>query len=182
MSSPHEPTQPEKSHAIDATGDERPSVAVRGSRARTWATAALLFVLIGGATGYIAQRVQGAREEGLLDEAPRHHRPIVKEDGKTLLWARNLPGGEAEWFDMTGALVDPADFEHGIGKDRIASIDKPAFLPANDRRLRDFGILESTVVIGWEHEGEAKAYPIGVLNRHELVNDWVGGKPVTVGW
>ena len=37
-------------------------------------------------------------------------------------------------------------------------------------------------VIGFAHGGEARAYPIALLNHHELVNDTVGGKPVTVGW
>lgn len=181
MSSPDLPSRSETSDP-DSAGSTA-SAASRRRRAGIWAAATLLLAVIAGATGSLVQQIQGAREEGLLDEAPRHQRQIVRRDGKTLLWARNRPGGDgAEWFDVTGALVDPANFEHGIGKDRIASIDKPAFLRATDRRLRDMGYRDSTVVIGWEHEGEAKAYPIGVLNRHELVNDWVGGKPVTVGW
>jgi hypothetical protein len=37
------------------------------------------------------------------------------------------------------------------------------------------------IVLGYRHKGEAKAYPLAIMNRHELVNDVVGGKPVTVG-
>jgi hypothetical protein len=83
---------------------------------------------------------------------------------------------------MTDALVDPAEFQYGIGKDSIPSIDRPVFARLDDPRLPQFGIDDDTIVIGYAAEGEAKAYPVQVLNRHELVNDWFGGKPVTVGW
>jgi hypothetical protein len=31
-------------------------------------------------------------------------------------------------------------------------------------------------------QGEARAYPLRILNRHELVNDVVGGDPVAIAW
>ena len=37
-------------------------------------------------------------------------------------------------------------------------------------------------VIGYVDGDDARAYPIALLDQHELVNDNVGGKPVTVGW
>ena len=41
-------------------------------------------------------------------------------------------------------------------------------------------IDDDTRVIGYAHNGEARAYPLFILDRHELVNDRVGGKPVRV--
>lgn len=112
-----------------------------------------------------------------------HSRPIITREGRTLLWARGARGSsEVEWFDVTESTIDPERFQYGIGKDTIPSIDSPQFLDADDPRLRDAGIDDETRVIGFAHKGDARAYPLHILNRHELVNDTVGGKPVTVGW
>ena len=37
-------------------------------------------------------------------------------------------------------------------------------------------------VIGIALNGEAKAYPVDVMGFHELINDVVGGTPITVCW
>ena len=116
-------------------------------------------------------------------QAPPHDRPIVERDGKTLLWAKGPPDSpQAEWFDMTDALIDPRTFQYGIGKDTIVAIDRPLFMDVEDPRLGALGIHDRTIVIGHAEKGMAKAYPIFILDAHELVNDRIGGKPVTVGW
>ena len=106
------------------------------------------------------------------------------EDGRQWLWARGPRNAEdGEWFEITDSPLDPSGYQYGIGKDSIPSIDEPEFIPISDReKLREHGIRDETIVIGYVHNGEAKAYPIAILDRHELVNDFVGGKPVTVGW
>ncbi len=112
-----------------------------------------------------------------------HSRPIIERNGRRLLWARGAPDGhDAEWFDVTESRIDPERFQYGIGKDTIPSIDSPQFLDAEDPRLGDAGIDDATRIIGFVHDGDARAYPLDILDRHELVNDTVGGKPVTVGW
>lgn len=37
-------------------------------------------------------------------------------------------------------------------------------------------------VIGIALNGEARAYPVDVMGFHELINDVVGGTPITVCW
>lgn len=37
-------------------------------------------------------------------------------------------------------------------------------------------------VIGVAINGEAKAYPVTVMGVHELINETVGGQPITVCW
>ena len=111
--------------------------------------------------------------------------PVVEtEDGRQLLWAtgaRDLESGE--WFDMTDSTIDPQLFSHGLGKDTIRAIDKPAFVSISDTQyLASRGIVDTTKVIGYESGGEAKAYPVKIMDEHELVNDVIGGKPLTVGW
>jgi len=105
-------------------------------------------------------------------------------DGRQLLWAsgpRNTQSGE--WFDITGSPLEPQRYQYGIGKDSIRAIDHPEFIDIQDQeKLLEHNIYDKSLVFGYVHNEEAKAYPIMVMGRHELVNDIVGGKPVTVGW
>jgi len=119
---------------------------------------------------------------------------IRREGGKTFLWAGGAQSGpDAHWYDFTDAPVPVADLQFGIGKDRIASIDDPMFVPPNDPRLMKIPgspyrpseqphTNDEIPVIGYMQNGEARAYPVALLDHHELVNDRIGGKPVTVGW
>jgi hypothetical protein len=67
-------------------------------------------------------------------------------------------------------------FSGGPPKDGIPSIDKPTF-----KAVGDSGDLTATEpVIGLEINGDARAYPLRILIWHEIVNDEVGGTPVTV--
>lgn len=106
----------------------------------------------------------------------------IERDGKTLLWASGQTWDESKWFDVTDALVDTSTFNHALGVDRISSIDEPLFVLSDDPKLAEFGITDEAFTIGYAEGDEAKAYPTHVLNRHELVNDWLRGKPITVGW
>ena len=108
---------------------------------------------------------------------------IRRQQGKTYVWATGEIGGEdTEWFDLSGAPMEPGEFQYGIGKDNIAAIDEPQFVGLQDPRLTEQNITDDTPVIGYAHAGQARAYPVHILDRHELVNDRVGGKPVTIGW
>ena len=111
--------------------------------------------------------------------------PIVKKDGKRMLLAGGSPSSDsAEWFDVTDALIKPRHLDHGIGKDRIPSIDAPAFTTMDnpDIDFQEMRISNRTDVIGVEIDGEARAYPIRTMSRHELVNDTFGEAHVTVAW
>jgi len=64
----------------------------------------------------------------------------------------------------------------GPGKDGIPAIDAPQFVSVDDA-----GFLEDREpVIALEVDGDVRAYPIQILIWHEIVNDEVGGTPVTV--
>lgn len=119
---------------------------------------------------------------------------IRTEDGKTYLWAGgDQRGPGSRWYDFTGASIPAVDLQFGIGKDRIPSIDDPLFVPPDDPRLLALAAspyrlddkpktTDDIPVIGYVVSGEARAYPVALLDRHELVNDRIAGKPVTVGW
>jgi len=67
----------------------------------------------------------------------------------------------------------------GPGKDGIPAIDKPRFWDASKA---DNYLDDQDIVFGVYHNGEARAYPQRVLVWHELVNDTVGGKPLSVSY
>lgn len=111
-----------------------------------------------------------------------HDRPIVEKDGRNLLWATQDAEGNVEWFDMTGATIDPRRFQFGIGKDSIMSIDAPEFVPVDDPRVAERGISLDTPVLGVQIEGIARAYPVRLMDLHEVVNDEFAGKAYAVLW
>ena len=64
----------------------------------------------------------------------------------------------------------------GPPKDGIPSIDNPVFATVLDSQF----MSDSDTVIGLEINGQAKAYPLFILVWHEIVNDKVGGLPVSI--
>lgn len=106
------------------------------------------------------------------------------EGGRDFLLASEL---DDSWFDITDSPLDKTGYQYGIGKDSIPSIDKPVYVDPDDPRLlalarEKIEDVNDLRVIGYADGGEARAYPIGLLDGHELVNDTIAGKPVTVGW
>ena len=65
----------------------------------------------------------------------------------------------------------------GPPKDGIPAIDKPVLISI-EKANADLNDREP--VIGIEINGDARAYPLGVLMRHEIANDEIGGKAVLV--
>ncbi|MCU7878875.1 MAG: DUF3179 domain-containing protein [Candidatus Thiodiazotropha sp. (ex Lucinoma borealis)] len=89
------------------------------------------------------------------------------------LEARTFKGG----FDVTDAQVPIKNIlPGGPPKDGIPSIDKPRFVTANKAKFLD----PEDRVLGLAYNGQVKAYPISILNWHEIVNDRFGNERVTV--
>ena len=80
-------------------------------------------------------------------------------------------------FNTDNAIVPQAEIlSGGPPKDGIPAILEPKFVvPGNAAYLED-----SDDVIGLKIGNESKAYPIKILNWHEVVNDTIGGVPVAV--
>jgi hypothetical protein len=64
-----------------------------------------------------------------------------------------------------------------LAPDAIQSIDDPQFYSVSDA---DQEYDPDELVMGVEFDGDARAYPIGLLARREIVNDTVGGQPLAV--
>ena len=76
-------------------------------------------------------------------------------------------------FDLANATI--AIDRGGPPKDGIPAIDKPRFVRASSAALTaDDRVLG--IVLG----GKARAYPVRILNWHEVVNDRLGGRAVVI--
>ena len=93
-----------------------------------------------------------------------------------LAFSQAHAGESKNGFDLEGALVAAADIHRGgPPRDGIPSIDDPLFDDADSTFLRP-----DDWVIGVAIEGVARAYPIRILNWHEIVNDQIGAIPIAV--
>ena len=80
-------------------------------------------------------------------------------------------------FSMENAIVSPSDIlSGGPPKDGIPAILEPRMVPAGEA---DF-LTDDDVVIGVVVEGQPRAYPVKILNWHEVVNDTAGSEPFVV--
>ena len=77
--------------------------------------------------------------------------------------------------------VDIDDYEIVtlLARDAIPAIDNPVFYSVLEA---DQEYADEEQVIGVVFEGEARAYSTGLLSRHEIVNDTVGGRKIAVTW
>jgi hypothetical protein len=66
-----------------------------------------------------------------------------------------------------------------LPRDSIPSIDDPEFYGVEEA---DLEYLPEELVLGVEVDGEARAYSVGLLSRHEIVNDTLAGHPISVTW
>tara|TARA_R110002072_G_scaffold43737_22_gene122773 strand:- start:303 stop:1319 length:1017 start_codon:yes stop_codon:yes gene_type:complete len=99
--------------------------------------------------------------------------------GGTMLASANPAFWKLSWpeTDFSKKSVDFGEIiSGGPPKDGIPSIDKPTFVPQAKYR----NAAETEPVITFVHNGDARAYPLRVLMWHEIVNDTVGGLPVSV--
>lgn len=70
------------------------------------------------------------------------------------------------------------DYERDrIPRDAISPVYSPAFVSPDEASLRP-----EEIVMGLAINGDARAYPVGIMRVREMVNDEVGGTPVLVTW
>ncbi len=65
----------------------------------------------------------------------------------------------------------------GPPRDGIPPIDAPTFVTFAEA---DGWLDPLEPIVSFEHEGDARAYPLQIMTWHEIVNDEVGGIPVVV--
>ena len=128
----------------------------------------LLFAAAVAVVALVATACGGV--EGSADARPPGDRP---DDG--LPSALDDPRDPA----FPPPLVDPDEIRSGgPPPDGIPAIDEPRFEPVAEVDW----LADVEPVLALEVGGEARAYPIQVMTWHELVNDTIGGVPVTVSF
>ena len=89
-------------------------------------------------------------------------------------WVMGRMSGE---FDLSQHRVPLEQIvSGGPGKDGIPALLNPRFVTAAEARY----LNPEDRILGLSRSGEAKAYPIRILNWHEIVNDSVGGRQVVI--
>lgn len=100
-------------------------------------------------------------------------RPIG--DGRTL---------ESYGFDLANLAIDRAELvPSGMPRGFLASLDDPAHLRGSEitiynERNRPKYLVPTDRVLGIVVNGQPHAWPLAILNVHEVINDTVGGVPV----
>ncbi len=94
-----------------------------------------------------------------------------------IFWIAGCSAEIKNGFDLTGALV-PVDqvLSGGPAKDGIPAIDAPRFVSAGQATFMN----DAMPVLGVTFNGQSKAYPVNILNWHEIVNDRFQSEPVVV--
>lgn len=97
--------------------------------------------------------------------------------------APSLPSGPSALDDrfhdeFPDPVIDPSEIiSGGPPPDGIPPVDEPVFIPVAENP----DILPpSEPVVALEIHGDARAYPVRAMVWHEIVNDVVGGVPVSV--
>lgn len=141
----------------------RPDVAVdvdapsAATRSGTWLAAVLLAVPVVLAVAWL---VRGG--------------PAVREGGEPMTPQLADP---ASVPDPTEAGPLPDGYRRVLGRDRIRPIYAPRY-----RAAADTDWSGDTLVLGVAIAGEARAYPVRVLNHREMVLDRLGGTPILATW
>lgn len=110
--------------------------------------------------------------------------PILTRDAPTLRGDGRNP--ESYGFDLATATVPRAGIvASGMTVDGVAPLVDPPSMPAAGvdrmhREERGKYLVGSDRVVGVALGGEARAYPLRVLNWHEVANDTLGAVPIAV--
>jgi len=89
-------------------------------------------------------------------------------------------------FDLSSDRFDGAVLAaSGHARDFLVALDDPEVtagieMTQVNRRQRGKEIVTTDRVVGLTVGGESRAYPLSLLNAHEIVNDTLGGVPIAV--
>lgn len=102
-------------------------------------------------------------------------RRTVIQSGLVLAGVFSVAGGLA--LSAGEKEVLPPGVEQLLPRGRIAAVFDPQFVTASEAEIPD-----EAWVLGVEVEGQAKAYSLNLLNRHEVVNDRSGDTEFAAVW
>ena len=86
-----------------------------------------------------------------------------------------LGGGLTNAFG--GLRQAPEGYQQILPRGGIPSIDSPVYVTAEQANIRDEAWVMGIVI-----DGQARAYSLEILNRHEVVNDVIGEQAFAAVW
>lgn len=99
--------------------------------------------------------------------------------GGLLILITAASGQSLNGFDLSNSSLPVNEIlSGGPPRDGIPAIDRPKFIAANQAAF----LGSNDRVLGIYHRGIARAYPIRILNWHEIVNDQFAGEAVVVSF
>ncbi len=99
---------------------------------------------------------------------------VINENGRVFIKDRT-----GERWDVTQAKemgFIPQNFQYGIGKNAFQTLSDEDF---TDVRLSKFS---NKRIIGVSVEGDAHAYTVSRLRRHEIANTTIAGRVIAAGY
>ncbi len=145
------------------------------------------------ATGSEGDSDEGDSDDDETDDDETDDEPITQGDGTYIAPIEGFDystidyDADAQNSVLLSGPIDPSYpppvvlpddvVSGGPPPDGIPPIDAPEFISIDEV---DFIADDAEPVVVIDIEGEARAYPIQILIWHEIVNDEVGGVPVTV--
>ena len=144
-----------------------------------------------GDSGEVETPESGAPAADEAEPAPESAAAAQAEAATTVSADAGAPIRSTPREDVPSALRDPENPGHpeplvdlseirsgGPPPDGIPALEDPAFEPAGSVDW----LPPVEPVLALEINGDARAYPLRIMTRHELVNGTVGGVPVTVSY
>ena len=75
--------------------------------------------------------------------------------------------------------IEPFEIEWGgVSPDGIPPLENPPYIPAHQAEY----LADHERVFGVSIDGEHRAYPLRIMNPHEMANDILGGEPISLAY
>ncbi len=148
-----------------------------------WTIFLLTLGMILAACTTVASPTESAPEPNVPEPAPVKNSPAEPESEVELLPADESPPTGAESQFSTDFSKHNVSYDEilsgGPPKDGIPAIDKPSYVSIEDA---DEWINDIEPIIFVEVDGIARAYPLQILTWHEIVNDVLNEKPLSISF
>lgn len=95
------------------------------------------------------------------------------------LSSRTFSLSDDNGFELDNSLIPVDEIYHGgPPRDGIPAIDEPNYINANNATF----LNSKDRILGLNYDGVTRAYPVKILNYHEIVNDKIRGKSVVISY
>ena len=99
---------------------------------------------------------------------------FFEKDGRKYLWGGRR---ESQHFNVNNLKLNSDQFHFGVGREKFQALINPRFVTAAES---DFWLPDSARILGLLRDDVVKAYPLRIVNDHEVINDKAGELPILV--